>query len=468
MAGVRDFASAQDPRRVPAALREKYDQRGPRYTSYPPANHFRPVAAEELFRRWEERNRLRPDPGLSLYVHIPFCRRRCLFCGCHTFAAAPPQQVQAYLEALAGEIRLAALHVSPARPVRQLALGGGTPNFLSERQLESLLRLLEETWSFAAGAERSVELNPRTTTSSKLEVFHAHGFNRFSLGIQDFDAAVLQAIGRDQGLMEVEEVVGWLRARGTGSINFDLVYGLPGQSPESCLRTAARVIELRPSRIALYSYAHVPWLHRHQQALEGKLPTPDEKLEMFLLLLDAFREAGYLPVGMDHFALPEDPLVEALARGTLRRNFMGYTTGRGWDVLAFGASGISSIGSSYAQNEKELPAYGEAVAAGRLPIFRGFLLEPDDLVRRELILELFCNFRADLDALSRAFGIRAAEYFAAELERLRPLEEDGLLRWSERAIEVSESGRFFIRNICMVFDRYLEAEPAARGYSRTI
>ncbi|RME25665.1 MAG: oxygen-independent coproporphyrinogen III oxidase, partial [Deltaproteobacteria bacterium] len=367
MAGLRAI-SAQDPRRIPDELKRKYDVRGPRYTSYPPANHFGPVDEDLLFERWRERNSLKDDPGLSLYVHLPFCRKRCLFCGCHTFVAKRSDQIAGYVGKVIDEMRLAAKIVDPARPVRQIALGGGTPNALEAEQLDGLLSAMHDVWSVEDAAEKSVEINPRTATPEKLEVLLKHGFNRFSLGIQDFNPNVLKAVNRDQGLMEVEQVVAWLRERGVELLNFDLIYGLPGQSLESCVQTARHVIELRPTRIALYSYAHVPWIHPHQRALERLgLPEAEKKAELFLSMMDAFLEAGYLPIGMDHFALPEDSLAKALERGTLRRNFMGYTTGRGLDLLAFGASGISSIGTSYAQNHKGLDDYSADVSAGRLP-----------------------------------------------------------------------------------------------------
>lgn len=466
---MNQVPSSQDPRRIPEALRRKYDVRGPRYTSYPPANHFGPVDEQELFRRWRERNRLADDPGLSLYLHIPFCRKRCLFCGCHTFVAKNAEQAGAYVSSLLEEMKLAAEIIDPARPVRQIALGGGTPNFLEAAELERLLAAVHHTWNVVAGAEKSVEINPRTATAEKLETFLRHGFNRFSLGIQDFNPEVLRAVRRDQGLMEVEEVVSFLRERGVDLLNFDLVYGLPGQTLSACLATAEKVVALRPTRIALYSYAHVPWIHAHQKALEKlELPGADEKAEIFLGMMDRFLGAGYLPIGMDHFALPEDSLSRAQAAGTLRRNFMGYTTGRGLDLLAFGASAISAVGSSYAQNEKPLPAYQQGVGAGRLPVFRGFLLERDDEIRRELLLELFCNFRLDLTALGERFGIDAAAYLAEDLERLRPMAADGLVELNDRYIRVTDTGRFFIRNICMTFDRYLEKNGAQRVYSRTI
>ena len=461
--------SSQDPRRIPEQLRRKYDVRGPRYTSYPPANHFGPVDEQELLRRWRARNELADDPGLSLYLHIPFCRRRCLFCGCHTFVAKNAGQAGRYVSALIAEMKLAAGIIDPARPLRQIALGGGTPNFLEAGELDRLLRALHDTWAVQADAEKSVEINPRTATEEKLEVFLEHGFNRFSLGIQDFDPEVLRAVRRDQGLMEVEEVVSHLRGRGVDLLNFDLIYGLPGQELAGCLATADKVIELRPTRIALYSYAHVPWIHGHQRALEKLgLPGAEAKAEIFLALMDRFLAAGYLPIGMDHFALPEDSLARALQAGTLRRNFMGYTTGRGLDLLACGASAISAVGSTYAQDEKPLPAYLEGVEAGRLPVFRGFLLDRDDEIRRELLLELFCNFRLDLRALGQRFDIDATAYLAGDIERLDPLVRDGLVEIHDETIHVTDIGRFFIRNICMTFDRYLETDGGKRVYSRTI
>jgi len=458
-----------DPRRIDPRLRKKYDVRGPRYTSYPPATHFGPIDSRQLFERWQARNQLKDDPGLSLYCHIPFCRKRCLFCGCHTYAAKQPAVVDAYLESLINEIQLAARQVSPTRPVHQVALGGGTPNFLTSKQLERLLSAMQSTWQVAAGAELSVEINPRTSTAAKLDVFIKYGFNRFSLGIQDFSRTVLETIKRDQGLMEVDQVISYLRQNEIKSINFDLIYGLPGQSLASCRETIDQVIDLRPSRIALYSYAHVPWIHAHQKALErAGLPEPDLKAALFLSMADRLVESGYQFIGMDHFALPDDPLTVALAERQLRRNFMGYTTGRGLDLLAFGASAISSIGSAYSQNDKDLAGYQTQLADNRLPVVRGYLLNSDDLIRRELLMELFCNFFVDFKALSLQFDIEAADYFAKDLEKLAPLIADQLVSWTREAITVSDSGRFFIRNICMTFDRHLEKDDSQRVYSRTV
>jgi len=355
------------------------------------------------------------------------------------------------------------------RPVRQIAAGGGTPNALSEEQLQTLFSYIHDRWNIAADAELSVEINPRTSTARKLDVFLKHGFNRFSLGIQDFSPVVLDAVKRGQGLMEVEDAVGHLRKNGVENINFDLIYGLPGQSLSSCEHSALQTIRLKPGRIALYSYAHVPWIRPHQKKLEEKgFPDQDTKASMFLLMTDLFLEAGYEYIGMDHFALPDDPLAVAARNRTLRRNFMGYTTGRGLDIAGFGASAISSMGSSYSQDEKELEKYMKTAAEGTLPVIRGFLLDQDDLIRRELLLDLFCNFHADLDALSEEFNIDAADYLAEDLKRLEPLEKDGLVELSDNSINVTSTGRFFIRNVCMVFDRYLEADDSKRTYSRTV
>ncbi len=461
-----------DPRQIDAQLRRRYDVRGPRYTSYPTAPQFQALDRASLLKRWRARNGLQRDPGLSLYLHIPFCRARCLFCGCHTFGRRNADTVQRYVEALLAESRLAARVADPQRPLRQLALGGGTPNYLQPAQLHQLLSGLEDTWNIQQDGERSVELEPRSATPETLDVLLQHDFNRFSLGVQDFSEQVLRAVRRDQWLLQIEEVTDHLRKRGCQQINFDFIYGLPGQDLANARNTVARVANLRPSRIALYSYAHVPWMQRHQKILEGRdLPDPERKVELFLTMARGFVRAGYLPVGMDHFALPDDPLVHALQDNSLRRTFMGYTTGRGLDTLGLGASAISWVGASYSQNLKELEPYLQQVEGGQLPLFRGHLLSQDDLIRRELLLELFCTFRADLAALGARFGIDAARYFAPELQRLQPLAEDGLLTFTPQLIRVSPLGRFFIRNICMVFDVYLRSDVHGADmpkYSRTV
>jgi oxygen-independent coproporphyrinogen-3 oxidase len=458
-----------DPREVDPALREKYDVRGPRYTSYPPAPHFAEQEPAALAERWRARNGLVDDPGLSLYLHVPFCRSRCLFCGCHTLGRRPAAQVDEHLGELIAEMALVNGIVDPARPVRQVHLGGGTPNFLSVPQTHRLLGALEERFALQPDAERSVEMEPRSATPDKIDAFREHGFSRFSLGVQDFDEGVLEAVRRDQALVWIEDVVAQLRARGVGEINFDLIYGLPGQTLASRDATLERVRALRPTRIALYSYAHVPWMQKHQRVLEGRgLPSPDEKVELFVGLARGLVDAGYVPVGMDHFALPDDPLVAALEAGTLRRTFMGYTTGRGLDTVGMGISAISWVGSSYTQNHKEMPRWREEIAQGRMPWLRGFLLSEDDELRRELILELSCTMRSDLRALGRRFGVDAEAVFAPELALLAPLEADGLVRVRPGWLEVTELGRLFVRNVCMVFDRYLERDPAARRYSRTV
>ncbi len=461
--------SGAELKSVDPRLREKYDVRGPRYTSYPAAPHFHEIDIAALGARWRARQDLDPDPGLSLYLHIPFCNQRCLFCGCHTLGRRSVETVRSYLDALISEMSLAAEAAGAHRPVRQVALGGGTPNFMTVEQTRQLLNALTSTWSVDRGAELSVEVDPRTATLNKLDVFLDHGFNRFSLGVEDFAAPVLQAVNRDQELIQVEEVVRYLRSRGCQAINFDLIYGLPRQTLESAEQTTRRTLALRPSRIALYSYAHVPWIHPHQRVLEKRaLPDAEMKSRIFMRMSESFLEAGYLQVGMDHFALPGDELVTALEQRTLRRTFMGYTTGRGLDVVGLGLSAISGVGSTYSQNAKGMDSYLEQVTAGRLPVERGYLLDRDDEIRRELLLELFCTFHADLEALSRRFGIEAADYFAEDFQRLAPLGDDGLVAWDSEAIRVSEAGQFFIRNICMVFDRHLESGAARQTYSRTV
>jgi len=470
MRTTKDWSAAPgDPRRIDPDLRKKYDVRGPRYTSYPAANHFGPIEETELHARWRARNGHPRDPGISLYLHIPFCESRCLYCGCHTFVCDDRVLAEEYVTSLMREMDLAAEIIDPNRPVRQVALGGGTPNFLELETLRTLLDGIDERWQIQPGAELSVEIDPRSVTEEQLEVLLSHGYTRYSLGIQDFSPDVLERVGRRQGGLEVEQVVAYLRARGCGELNFDLIYGLPGQSLEPAEETARHVLALWPSRVALYSYAHVPWIRPHQQILADRgLPEPDVKTAIFWTIAAKLLNAGYRPIGMDHFALPQDPLARALSNRTLRRNFMGYSVGRGLDILGFGASAISSVGSTYSQNEKDLAPYRTAVDAGRLPVTRGHLLDPDDELRRELLLELFCTFQVDLGQLSKKLGVDVAAHISEDLDRLTPMIDDGLLTWDGKRIDVTERGRFFIRNICMTFDKYLEKSRSERVYSRTV
>jgi oxygen-independent coproporphyrinogen-3 oxidase len=454
---------------VPAGLRARYDVHGPRYTSYPPANHFHALAADDALPHWHAAAAADPEAPLALYAHVPFCRVRCSFCGCHTRVGDAEATVDAYMDTLLAEMRLVRGEVGARRPVHQVALGGGTPNRPRPETLDRFLAGLHALWRVAAGAELSVELDVRTATDEHLATFRRHGFNRFSLGVQDLDERVIAPIRPGQERAQVARVVDRLRSSGCDGINFDLIYGLPGQTLASVAATVEDVVALAPSRIALYSYAHVPWVQPHQEALARLgLPGPELKAALVAAMRERFAAAGYLEIGMDHFALPGDPLAEAAAAGTLKRSFMGYTAGRGLDLAAFGVSAISSIGPVYAQNDKDLDAYAADVARGTLPVRRGFVLDRDDLLRRELILDLFCNFTVNLEALGARFGVDASDHFAQELQRLAPLVADGLVEVDGGRVTAVGWGRFFVRNVCMVFDRYLGATQAAATYSRTL
>ncbi|MDD5309602.1 MAG: oxygen-independent coproporphyrinogen III oxidase [Deltaproteobacteria bacterium] len=462
-------ADAQDPRHVDPELLRRYDVRGPRYTSYPPANHFADIDAARVAEAWAARRTLEDDKGLALYLHVPFCAARCAFCGCHTATDRTLSEIDLYVDALRSEMEHAADIVSAGRIVRQVAIGGGTPNFLGAGAIERLLAGMDATWRIAKDAERSVEIDPRTATAEKIERFVAHGFNRFSLGVQDLDDSIIGPLRPGANAAHVRRVVGILRANGIEGINFDLIYGLPGQTVETMTRGAEALVELAPTRVALYSYAHVPWLHPHQEALAARgLPGAKEKLRLFLRVMDVLHAAGYVSIGMDHFARVQDPLARAAANGTLHRNFMGYTTKRGLDLVAFGASGISAVGPVYSQNVKDTAAYLAAIAEGRLPVSRGFFLTRDDEIRRELLLDVFCNFKVDLTALGRRFGIDPAAYFAEDLARLAPMAADGMVEADASRVAVTPRGRFFVRNVCMAFDRHLEAVAGEQLYSRTV
>lgn len=450
-------------------LLRKYDRPGPRYTSYPPAPRFAADYGAPAFRADVAASDLERRP-LSLYVHLPFCHARCFFCGCNVEITRNRERIEQYLGYLERELDLVAALVSPGRPVEQLHWGGGTPTYLSPREIRRLAAAIHARFDLAPNAEVSVEIDPRGIEQDHLSALRDGGFSRASVGVQDFDPRVQQAIHREQPYELTRWAVDSLRKLGFTSVNLDLIYGLPLQTEESFARTLDTVLTLTPDRLAVFSYAHVPWVKRNQQAIDaGELPSGETKLRMLRRTIEVLERAGYAHIGMDHFAKPDDELTRAQREGTLRRNFQGYSTRGGTDLLAFGVTGISSLAGSYAQNVKELPAYYQRIDAGELPTERGYRLTPDDRLRRHVIHELMCNLRLDVAALEAETGIDFAGYFSASLLQLRELEQDGLVRREPRSIAVTRLGRLFVRNIAMSFDAYLATQvPGGPLFSRTV
>jgi oxygen-independent coproporphyrinogen-3 oxidase len=442
-------------------LAARYATRGPRYTSYPTAPNFREdVEIEGLSRCWES-----ATAPLSLYLHIPYCQVRCLFCGCHTEITQHRDRGQIYTDDLLAELDGVATRTHLGRPLQQLAMGGGTPNFLMAPDMRRLVEGIESRCSMAADAERSIEVDPRAITPQYVRMLVELGFNRFSMGVQDLDQAVMAAVNRPQALATVTEVVDAIRATADLPINMDLIYGLPCQTELSWSSTLDSIIAIRPSRLAVYGYAHVPWMKKHQAALE-RHDLPDDELRSTLnaMARERYIDAGYQAIGFDHYALPEDELAIAARNGGLNRNFMGYTTRRGLDLVALGVSGISSVGGSYTQNHKPLDSWRQAVRSGEPSWYRGLVLSAEDVHRREAILEISCNFRLDLN--QQVEGQPLSRHFAPELDALEPLRKDGLIDVEDGALRVTELGLPFVRNICMVFDQYLPTRSDGR-FSRT-
>jgi oxygen-independent coproporphyrinogen-3 oxidase len=452
--------------RVAPELLEKYGGRGPRYTSYPTAPHFDPEADHEaLAQAWRE-----SSSDLSLYCHLPFCQVRCLFCGCHVKITRQRERSVDYVDRLLRELDTASRLVEFSRPLRQLQLGGGTPNFLLPEQMRRLIEGVRERFAPASDSEWGIECDPRTIDRSYVELLAELGFNRFSFGVQDLDPEVMAAVARPQTVETVEEVVAAVREHDPRSLNLDLIFGLPRQTDESWARTLERVVALRPDRLAVFGYAHVPWMAKHQVALEKhELPGPELRARLAAAAREAFVSAGYVEIGFDHFALPEDEMAVALKQATLHRNFMGYTTQRGLDLLAVGTSAIAKVGRSFTQDSKDLAHWQDEVDAGRMPWERGLVLDDDDVLRGEVILELSCNARLDVRDIESRFGISFGEHFASELAQLRDMEADGLLSISDDEILLSETGRYLVRNACMVFDAWLEKGSSdAPRYSKTV
>jgi len=444
---------------VPIELVRKYNMPGPRYTSYPPATQFTTElsfdSVADCIRRNNETVR-----DLSLYFHLPFCESLCWFCGCTSVITTDRGKSARYVEALGREISLMKPMLNPARKVVQMHFGGGSPTFLPPDQLRRLGELIHGTFAIAPGAEAGVEIDPRGLTREHLVVLREIGFNRASVGIQDNNPVVQKAVHRLQPRELTERAIGWIRQAGFESLNVDLIYGLPHQTVASFGKTLDEVLELKPDRFAVFSYAHVPWMKPAQKILKPAiLPTAETKLELLKMTIEKLTAAGYIYIGMDHFALPTDELAVAQKARTLQRNFQGYSTRAGADIYAFGMSSISAADAAYWQNTKKLDAYHAMVESGNPAYERGFILGEDDLIRREIIMQIMCNLFLDYPALSRKLGVSVTDYFAREIASLDDLESDGLVRRESSGLRVTEVGRLFVRVIAMRFDTYL---PKAR------
>ena len=438
-------------------LLDKYNRPGPRYTSYPTApvwkDDFGPDDLEQSYSRAEAL-----ATPLSLYMHLPFCESLCLFCACNVSIQKDKSAAVPYLAALKHEIEHVAGMVSKKRPIIQFHWGGGTPTYLAPAQMEDLFSYAHERFAFAPDAEIGIEVDPRVTSRAHLESLRRLGFNRLSMGIQDFQPKVQETIHRVQPYEMTRDLIVASRELGFESLSVDLIYGLPYQTAATFPATIEQVLTLAPDRVAMFSYAHVPWLRKQQGAFSAHLPEGREKFQIFRAGLEGFLEAGYVYIGMDHFALPGDELATAQQDRTLHRNFMGYTTKAGADLYGMGVSAISSVGDAYAQNRREVPAYQSAVAERGIATMRGYRLSADDQLRRRVIGRLLCHTVIPKREVKREFSILFDEYFAAELARLADLVADGLVILDHDEIRVTPLGRIFVRNIAMVFDRYIEEQ----------
>lgn len=456
-----------------STLLPRYLTDGPRYTSYPTVPTWREDFGPARFEADLARAGGREEVGLSLYVHVPFCRSLCHFCACNRVITRDPDRPARYLESLELEVeRVASVFGDGGRRVTQQHWGGGTPTHLTPEQIHRLARIVARAFPRAADAEVSVEVDPRVTSDAHLRALRECGFNRLSMGVQDFDPRTQRAIHRVQSVEETATLVETARQAGFRSVGSDLIYGLPFQTLESFGRTLDAVVALRPDRIALYSYAHVTWVAKQQRGFERHdLPDAETKLRLFVAALRRLLEAGYVYVGLDHFARPEDDLVKALRSGTLRRNFMGYTTQAGADVLAFGPSAISDLGTSYAQSHRDLAAWEGSVRGGGLATMRGWILSPDDQKRRWTITRILCQGAVQAEDYAATFGEELGARFAPELEHLEAFEADGLVRReADGGFALTPLGRLFARNVAMLFDAYLpeQRRSGQRLFSRTV
>jgi len=457
---------------VTPELLTRFDVSGPRYTSYPTADRFVDAFGEDEYvlalqqRRQSSVGKALP---LSVYVHIPFCESLCYYCACNKIITKHHDRADVYLRYLNREIELHTAHCGVGQVVSQIHLGGGTPTFLSDEGLRDLMGMLRANFTLVPGGEYSIEVDPRTVDADRLALLHELDFNRLSFGVQDFDPEVQKAVHRIQPTEQVFSLVASARAIGFDSINVDLIYGLPKQTPDSFDRTLAQVAELRPDRIALYAYAHLPERFKPQRRIVwADLPMASAKVSMLSRSLEAFSAAGYVYVGMDHFALPEDALAIAKRQGRLHRNFQGYSTQPDCDLIALGVSAIGRVGATYSQNAKTLDDYYDRLNQGHLPVVRGLALTRDDLVRRAVIMALMCQGELLFEPMEQSWLIDFRTYFAPELEQLKEMAVQGLVVMGPDGVEVTDMGWYFVRGIAMVFDRYLQADKNRARFSRII
>lgn len=449
-------------------LIKKYDRPGPRYTSYPTAPQFNNSFTSEKFldeiiRTNNENN----PPELSLYFHIPFCDTLCYFCGCNMIISRNRERIKEYTNHLKNEIDLLRTYLKNDRKVVQLHWGGGTPTHLNPDEITDLISYINNSFSFSNHAEEGCEIDPRGLTKEHLEALRHGGFNRISMGVQDFNEKVQKAVNRIQPEDMTRQVISWVRELKFNSMNLDLIYGLPFQSVESFEKTVDAIIDISPDRIAVFNYAHVPWLKKHMALIKPEdLPKPEEKLEILKMTSEKLTNAGYVFIGMDHFAKPNDELSIALKEKKLYRNFQGYSTHAGTDLYALGITSISQIGRCYSQNVKKESEYFEKLNDGVFPVERGYYLSDDDLLRRHVITRIMCDFELDFSEVEKLFSIDFKKYFDSSLKKLTEFVDDDLLILSDKNMKVTEMGRLMIRNIAMNFDAYLETSNAK--FSRTV
>lgn len=453
-------------------LLTRFDVPGPRYTSYPTADRFvEAFTSVDYVQALEQRRDslpMRAKP-LSLYVHIPFCESLCYYCACNKIITKHPERATAYLDYLSREVDLHVQHLGSGQAVSQLHLGGGTPTFLKDAELIALMDMLKRNFQIVPGGEYSIEVDPRTVDAHRLALLAKLGFNRLSFGVQDFDPEVQAAVHRIQPTEQVFNLVDEARKIGFESINVDLIYGLPRQTPESFDRTLTQINALKPDRIALYAYAHLPARFKPQRRIiSADLPLPGQKISMLSRSLASLQDAGYVYVGMDHFALPDDALAVAKRQGRLHRNFQGYSTQPDCDLIALGVSAIGRVGSTYSQNAKTLSEYCDLIDQGQLPVVRGLALSRDDLIRRAVIMALMCQGHLQYESVNLAWLIDFKSYFKSELTQLDALQAHGLVELSDTGIQVTAMGWFFVRGVAMVFDRYLQADVNRTRFSKII